>query len=161
LMSCPLGRTDPGLRRDDDVLTSVGLRRANQGIECRKIQANEIPISVAPAEAGVQASARMARRFFAWIPAYAGTTVLEPVGLRRDDKVLSVARSKETRSQSPSLRRRPESRHSRAWRATSLTIGVGEQYRCSPPSEPYGRFSRIRLSGQWLSTSRLAFKSVS
>src|SRR5690606_20187865 len=121
LMSCPLGRTDPGLRRDDDVLTSVGLRRANQGIECRKIQANEIPISVAPAEAGVQASARMARRFFAWIPAYAGTTVLEPVGLRRDDKVLSVARSKETRSQSPSLRRRPESRHSRAWRATSLT----------------------------------------
>src|SRR5690606_7661483 len=40
-------------------------------------------------------------------------------------------------------------------------IGVGEQYRCSPPSEPYGRFSRIRLSGQWLSTSRLALKSVS
>src|SRR5690606_35580516 len=40
-------------------------------------------------------------------------------------------------------------------------IGVGEHYRCSPPSEPYGRFSRIRLSGQWLSTSRLALKSVS
>src|SRR5690606_31256941 len=42
-----------------------------------------------------------------------------------------------------------------------MPIGVGEQYRCSPPSEPYGRFSRIRLSGQWLSTSRLALKSVS
>src|SRR5690606_27734085 len=46
-------------------------------------------------------------------------------------------------------------------RAAFRPIGVGEQYRCSPPSEPYGRFSRIRLSGQWLSTSRLAFKSVS
>ena len=31
---------------------------------------------VAPAEAGVQAYARMARRIFAWIPAYAGTTML-------------------------------------------------------------------------------------
>src|SRR5690606_38766720 len=62
LIRCPLGRTDPGLRRDDDVLKSVGLRRDNQGIECRKIQANEIPISVAPAKAGVQAVARMARR---------------------------------------------------------------------------------------------------
>src|SRR5690606_1438972 len=104
LIRCPLGRTDPGLRRDDDVLNSVSLLRDDQGIECRKIQGNEMPISVAPAEAGVQAS--------------------------------------------------------RAWRATSLPIGVGEQYRCSPPSEPYGRFSRIRLSGQWLSTSRLALKSV-
>src|SRR5690606_40980869 len=111
LMSCPLGRTDPGLRRDDDVLTSVGLRRANQGIECRKIQANEIPISVAPAEAGVQASARMARRFFAWIPAYAGTTVLEPVGLRRDDKVVRAARPNETRSPAPALRPRTDATH--------------------------------------------------
>ena len=34
-----------------------------------------IPTFVAPAEAGVQVSARMARRFFAWIPAYAGTTI--------------------------------------------------------------------------------------
>src|SRR5690606_17908374 len=45
-----------------------------------------------------------------WIPAYAETTVLEPVGLRRDDKVSSVARSKQTKFQSPSLRRRPEPR---------------------------------------------------
>ena len=36
---------------------------------------NVIPTFVAPAEAGVQAYARMARRVFAWIPAYAGTTV--------------------------------------------------------------------------------------
>ena len=35
-----------------------------------------IPTSVAPAEAGVQANARIARRVFAWIPAYAGTTML-------------------------------------------------------------------------------------
>ena len=33
------------------------------------------PAFVAPAEAGVQAAARMARRFL-WIPAYAGTTML-------------------------------------------------------------------------------------
>src|SRR5690606_14708706 len=33
-----------------------------------------IPTLVAPAEAGVQAYARMARRVFAWTPAYAGTT---------------------------------------------------------------------------------------
>src|SRR5690606_25794494 len=37
---------------------------------------NWIPTFVAPAEAGVQAYARMARRVSAWIPAYAGTTML-------------------------------------------------------------------------------------
>src|SRR5690606_16050675 len=99
LIRCPLGRTDPGLRRDDDVVESRQIQRA------RLFRGDVLPTFVAPAEAGVQASARMARRL--------------------------------------------------------LPIGVGEQYRCSPPSEPYGRFSRIRLSGQWLSTSRLAFKSVS
>src|SRR5690606_7783076 len=100
LMRCPLGRTDPGLRRDDDV------------VESRQIQRE--------------------RGFF--------VAVCYPPS---------------------SLRRRPESRPLRAMARRFLSIGVGEQYRCSPPSEPYGRFSRIRLSGQWLSTSRLAFKSVS
>src|SRR5690606_19491404 len=56
---------------------------------------------------------------------------------------------------------RPGSRHKSGAPLRAKPIGVGEQYRCSPPSEPYGRFSRIRLSGQWLSTSRLALKSVS
>src|SRR5690606_1077686 len=80
-------------------------RTLAKGAKLAKKRGKRIPSFVAPAEAGVQVYARMARRVFA--------------------------------------------------------IGVGEQYRCSPPSEPYGRFSRIRLSGQWLSTSRLAFKSVS
>ena len=33
----------------------------------------------------------------------------------------------------------------------SRTIGVGraDWLRASPPSEPYGRISRIRLSGRW------------
>ena len=37
---------------------------------------NAIPIFVAPAKTGVQAYARMALCAFAWIPAYAGTTML-------------------------------------------------------------------------------------
>src|SRR5690606_33017397 len=99
---------------------------------------------------------RSARLVFAWIPAYAGTTMYcesrhtQAHGSCDDVIPTSIA-----------LQRKPESRPMRAVHAASLPLGVGEQYRCSPPSEPYGRFSRIRLSGQWLSTSRLALKSVS
>src|SRR5690606_15339534 len=56
LMRCPLGRTDPGLRRDDDVVESRQIQRA------RLFRGDVLPTFVAPAEAGVQASARMARR---------------------------------------------------------------------------------------------------
>ena len=41
---------------------------------CRFFRDGVIPTFVAPAKAGVQAYARRARRVFAWIPAYAGTT---------------------------------------------------------------------------------------
>src|SRR5271163_3121428 len=34
-------------------------------------------------------------------------------------------------------------------------IGVGKAF-ASPPSEPYVRFSRIRLSSRWLSTSGMS-----
>src|SRR5690606_20340891 len=85
------------------------------------VRAKLIPTFVAPAKAGAPGIARMAHYVFAWIPAYAGTTTyLSQWAYAGTTKVSSVARSKQTRSQSPSLRRRPESRHLRAWRAAFL-----------------------------------------
>src|SRR3954464_14869724 len=38
---------------------------------------------------------------------------------------------------------------------TQSPIGVGARYALAPPSEPYGRFSRIRLSRKAVSSWRL------
>ena len=69
---------DPGLRRDDNVFES---RQTQVHGSCDDV----IPTFIAPAKAGGQAYARSARRVFAWIPAYAGTTMY-----------LSLAESKRT-----------------------------------------------------------------
>src|SRR5690606_35180125 len=59
LMRCPLGRTDPGLRRDDNVFES---RQTQVHGSCDDV----IPTFIAPAKAGGQAYARSARRVFAY-----------------------------------------------------------------------------------------------
>src|SRR5690606_37739201 len=129
---------DSGLRRsDEDVIALPWMWRRSTFF-----------VVPAPGRDPDTRPARHARE--AWAPASAGATRMESRCLGSGDTQHSSSSRRQAGIQTQDRR---------AMRAKP--IGVGEQYRCSPPSEPYGRFSRIRLSGQWLSTSRLALKSVS
>src|SRR5690606_12092486 len=158
LMRCPLGRTDPGLRRDDDVVESrqiqrehglfvavcyppsslrrrpesrplrtwraafcldPGLRRDDDVVESRRVQRGHgrfVAVCYRPSSARRRPESRPRRTCRA-------AFCLDP-GLRRDDDVVESRQIQRERGlfvamcyPPSSLRRRPESRPLRAWRA--------------------------------------------